>query len=430
MPDRQARWATVSALWRSPTLRNAGFLYVSQISNLAVQAIVLPFLVRALQPDAFGKYLFFQAIAQYAVLFVDFGFQLTATKHIAEIRDDREATSRYVWTVLLAKALLGILAAAVLSVGGAGLLSTPDRSIFFASLITLVGSVITPLWLFSGLERMVFITASLTLARLATVPAIIFFVRDPADAWVAALIMSAGSILAGLLASYFVFRRKLVALRRPDFRSLGRLYGEGWHLFVSTSAVSLYLTGNIVILGVVSNPAQVGVFGACDRIRQFACGPLTPLSGAYFPRISRRLAVDREDAARMLRRLLRATSVLMGVISAILFLSAPWLSRWFLGDTYADAGSVLAILAPIPFIVGFSTVYGTLALIPLGLKRDFTKIVLACGLLNVVTVGIGGAAFGARGAAGAFLISETLVSVLMFARVRRTGLLEHIGVSG
>jgi O-antigen/teichoic acid export membrane protein len=404
---------------RSRSFHNAGFLLAIQVVNLLVQIVTLPFLVRALGPDSFGRYAFFQAIAQFFILFVDFGFQLIATARVAALRDDRPALDRYFWTVQYARVLLALAAILIAAFLGAVVFNSPvDLPIFAASVAVIVGTAATPIWLFSGLERMGLVCIAAVTARLSIVPATILLVHQPGDAWLAAAIISASSLLAGLIALLLIARGRMVSYARPRLQDLRHAYADAWHVFLSNGAISLYLAGNTVMLGTVASPAQVGLFGAADKIRQFASGPITPLAGAFYPRVSRLLQVNPPAAADMLNRLLWGLAAMMGIVSLALFAAAEPLARLLIGREFAGAVPVLRILAVLPLVAAFSTVLGTLTMIPLGLKKSLSQVTFLAGLVSMLLVALLGDGYGAVGAATAFVTTEIMVTLLLFLSVR------------
>lgn len=404
---------------RSRSLQNAGFLFFIQVVNLLVQLVTLPFLVRALGPASYGRYAFFQAIAQYFILFVDFGFQLTATARIAVLRDDRAALTRYFWAVQAARLLLGLAAAAIALVVGLALFRSPaDWPVFVASVAVIVGSVATPLWLFSGLERMGLVFTVAVVARLAVVPATLLLVHDPGDAWVAAAIMSGSSLLGGVVTLLLIAGGGLVGFARPRWREMWDACVDAWHVFLSNGAISLYLAGNTVMLGAVAPAAQVGLFTSVDKLRQFASGPITPFAGAFFPQVSRLLGSDRAAASKLLTRLLWGLTGAMAVMSLVLFVAAGPITRLLIGPQFPGAATVLRILAVLPALAGLSTVLGTLTMIPLGLKRRFSQVTFLSGLVSLALVAVLGHRYGAIGAASAFVLTEILVTLLLFLCVR------------
>lgn len=420
----------VLRLLNQPVVRNVVFLFLVQAATLLVPLLTLPWILRALQPAAFGKFAFYQSISQYFVILVEFGFYLTATRRIAELGEDIAVRTAYFWTVQTAKAVIAVLAA--IAVGLAWLvlpLPTADAPLFFASVATIIGTVLTPMWLFAGVERMGLISTSVIAARVAVIAPTLLLIHSPEDAWLAAAINSAGNILAGLIAIGLVWRNRLIARwHRPRLNDMIRAYREAWHLFLSNSATSLYAAANPVLLAMVNTNVQVGLFSAADRIRQLSLGPISPLSNALYPHISRTMSTDRERALHLARRLLLVFAGLMGAVTVTLFLSAPLLVKIIMGPGYAQSVLVLRIMALVPLMVGINTCLGMLVMLPLGMTRQYSRLLLGCGFANLGLLALLGGWFGAVGAATALVITETMVVIAMLVALYRHGIRPNAGI--
>ena len=112
---RESRLTTLLTTTRRKLLGNMAWLYLLQGLNYLIPIAVLPYLLRVLGIERYGLIAFAQAFAQYFVLITDYGFNLSATKHIARIRDDREGVSRLFWCVILIKLALLVLGGAVMA---------------------------------------------------------------------------------------------------------------------------------------------------------------------------------------------------------------------------------------------------------------------------------------------------------------------------
>lgn len=411
-------------LFASQVVKNAFFLFLVQAATLLVPLLTLPWILRALGPAAFGGFAFYQSVAQYGVIFVEFGFYLTATRHIAAMGDDPEGRSAYFWTVQTAKAMLAGLLVIIATLAWTFLSRDHrDAPLFFASLAIVIGTILTPMWLFAGLQRMGLISFSMIVARLAMIAPTLLLVHTPEDAWLAAAINSGGNILAGLIALALIVHHGLIPHRyRPTWVDIRTACQAAWHLFLSNSATSLYAAANPLLLALVSNSVQVGLFSAADRIRLLSLGPITPLSNAFYPALSRAIATDRADGLRMAGRLFAVLAGIMLLVSVLLFLSAPLLVRIIMGAGFENAVPVLRIMAAVPVLVGLNTCMGTLTMLPLGLSKTYSRILLGCGLLNLGVIAILGHRYGATGAAIALAATELTVVIAMAAALAHHGI--------
>lgn len=399
---------------RRVIVHNSFALAAMQAANLLLPLVTLPYLLRVLGPEHFGIYSFSQAVLAYGVVFADYGFNLSATQRIAQAQGQIEIISRLFWSIQAAKLLL-ILAASLFM--GLLIWSVPQFSavwpVMLASAPVMLGSLLFPQWLFQGLEQMWLISFCTIIARASVIPLIFWMVQGIEDTWVAALILACGPVIAGLIACGIIWRRKLVGWMRPCWREVRQALADGWHLFMSTTAISLYTNANPMLLGLLNGHVAVGIFNAADKIR-VACQSLsTPLSLAVYPRVNALMSRDPRAGLALARKLLLIQGGAMLLLSCLLWLLAPWAVQLIMGPQFDAAVSVLRILAPLPFIIGLSNVFGVQIMLPLGMKKSFSRIVLASGLINITLVILLAPRWEADGVAMAVLVTECIVTLLM-----------------
>jgi PST family polysaccharide transporter len=97
------------------------------------------------------------------------------------------------------------------------------------------------------------------------------------------LLNSLGFIIAGILGLWIVFRDFEVSFKLVGLKELKRQLKEGWHIFISTVAISLYTISNTFILGLFTNNAIVGYYAAAERIVKAVQGLLGPISQTLYP---------------------------------------------------------------------------------------------------------------------------------------------------
>jgi O-antigen/teichoic acid export membrane protein len=196
---------------------------------------------------------------------------------------------------------------------------------------------------------------------------------------------------------------------------LKQAYVDGWSLFVASASSGLQASTNVFVLGLVSSRAQVGFYDAADRVKGTAIAPLSAIASAYFP-FYRLMAADRPKAKRLLLYLAAVITLAMTICSMILYFLAPSNVRLLMRDQYDDAIIVLQLLSPVPVIYGMNSLLGSMAMVNLGLDKQFTFITVSSVVLSVCMIVGLGSVYGAIGAAVAMIITETLV-MLAFAWV-------------
>ena len=72
---------------------NFGYLSLLQIAGYVFPLITMPYLARVIGADGFGKIAFASAIVVWIQTISDWGFNLTATRDVAQSRNDKDKVS-------------------------------------------------------------------------------------------------------------------------------------------------------------------------------------------------------------------------------------------------------------------------------------------------------------------------------------------------
>ena len=407
---------------RSTVARNAASLYLIQFANYIVPLIIVPYLVRVLGPAGYGAVAFAQGFINYLMLFVEYGFNWSATRKISVQREDHQAVNYTALHVWAAKGLLSLV-----GLGGLLLLivfvpKLREVSRLLLALYGLIlGDVLFPTWLFQGMERMVAISVINLGMKLAILGGVFALVHRPEDALVYAALMGGGSVAAGLTGMVVAVRMFRLKLVRVSWSGILETLREGWILFLSRASVSLYTAGNAFILGMLTDHTVVGYYSAAEKVVKSILGLLGPLSQAAYPRFSKMAVESKAKALLWARRML----LLMGGagfgLSLGIFLGAPLIVAVLLGPQYGPSILVMRVIAFLPFLIAMSNVLGIQVMIPFGMDRVFTVILFSAGVLNVVLAVLLAPIWQAAGMAFSVLFSEIFVTLTMFVYLYRRG---------
>ena len=402
-------------------------LFVLHGANYLLPLITVPYLVRVLGPENFGRVAFAQAFIQFFVILSDYGFNLSATRSVAQVRDDHEALSRLASAVMLVKVVLMVSGFIImLSIIFVVPAWRVDWTLYVWMYFMVVGNVLFPAWLFQGLERMRHIAVFTILSRLMVVTAIFSLVQHASDYRLAAALHACGTVLAGLFALAFLRHVASIRWHWPGFLELRLVVADGWHVFLSTVSITLYTNSNIFLLGLITNPTMVGYFAAAEKIVKAVQELLGPVSQSVFPYIANLSEHSREATLTFIARLLRWQGACTLFLSVLLFCIAEPLVVLLLGSSFVPSVHVLQWLAPLPFVVGLSNVFGIQTMLNFGMKQLFSHILLVSGLVNVALIVPLVHWFGVPGAAISVLLTEITVTLLMVIFLARHGIMQHI----
>ena len=192
-------------------------------------------------------------------------------------------------------------------------------------------------------------------------------------------------------------------------------------IFVFRGSSGLYMQANAFVLGLLTNPAVVGLFGGAERIIRAGISMLQPLSQAFFPRVSHSAVKDLEEAGRLLWLSLVWIGGLSLIMGATSFVAAPILVNILLGPGYESAVPILQALSVLVPIIGVGTVFGIQWALPWGFEVPFSGLVVLAGALNLVLAFLLVPQFGGMGMASSVVAAEALVAFGLVALFLRKG---------
>ncbi|AEH22444.1 polysaccharide biosynthesis protein [Thermodesulfobacterium geofontis OPF15] len=391
-----------------------------QVANYIFPLITLPYLVRVLGPEKFGLISFAQAFIGYFVILTDYGFNLSATREIAIYREDKEKVSEIFSSVMVIKFFLFFLSLGIMS----AIIFTfekfrQDWEIYYLTFGMVLGQVLFPVWFFQGMERMKYITFLNILAKLIFTIAIFAFVRKVEDYLYVPLLNSLGFIVAGVLGLWIVFKDFGIGFRMPSWEGIKHQLKEGWYIFISTVAISLYTISNTFILGLFTNNTIVGYYSAAEKIIKAIQGLLGPISQTIYPHVSKLMYESKECGIKFLRKVTLLIGSFSFVLSLIIFIFADLIVRIVLGSQYTESVIVLRILAFLPFIIGLSNIFAVQGLIAYGKLEIIPKITLAGAISNIFIALLLVNLLQAVGVAISVLIAEAVVTFISFYYFKR-----------
>jgi PST family polysaccharide transporter len=405
-------------------IKNVFSLGIVQIANFAFPVITVLVVSRIIGPDKFGVINFAGAFVTYFTLLINFGFDLSATRVIAANRDSLEERNRVFNQVILAKLLLLGLSIVLFA---ASLFLIPqlrqEKTVAIFSFLLCFSWVITPTWLYQGMQELARLAVFNLLAKVLSTVVIILVVRVKSDYIWQPLALSMAQLSVGVYAFFFAIRRYQISLYWAPLKPVLKMLWTEKLLFFSTIVVNLYTTTNVVILGFLQSDTQVGYYTAGWRLITVVQALISlPLSQALFPFIGAAFAGSREKGLEVVRQLFPIVTLITFGAAFFMWVFGPMAILLFYGEKFAPAISVFRILVFVPIMIGWSNLLGIQTMINLKKDQMFFWItaggaVLSLGL-NVLLV----TRLGYIGSAWSWLITELLITLMMFFMLYREGI--------
>jgi len=287
------------------------------------------------------------------------------------------------------------------------------------SFILVLGNILFPTWLFQGMEKMRYITIINVITKIIFIIPVFLFIKDQSSYVLVPLINSLSFLVAGIFGFYFAVKTFKIKLFFPTVDKIIYQLKDGWHVFISTLAISLYTTSNIFILGIFTNNMVVGYYSAAEKIIKAVQGLIEPISQTVYPRISKLFLESREKAISFLKKLILIIGPCILLLSLGLFLLTDKIALLILGPEFINSILIIKILAFVPFIVFLSNVFGIQTLLTFNFKKEFSRILVITSIMSIFLSIILVNLYQEVGIALNVLITESIITIWMFIELKR-----------
>lgn len=323
---------------------NTVALMIIQVLNYVIPFITLPYVSRIFEVDKFGVIFFAQALMDYFMRFVMFGFELSGVRTIAINRDDKNEVNKVFNSVLSVQIVfLAISFIALVLI----IIFIPrfrqDGIIYFFTFLSLIGQVLLFTWFYQGMEKMKFITILNVIARIISLILIFTCIKKPDDYVLYPLFNSSALIFAGIISVIFIKKYFNVQFFIPKIKDswYALKYSSGF--FVARISMALYRQTNAFVLGLVTTTTIVAYFVSADRIFCAAMALCITFVNALFPYMSKNKDI------LFFKKMIKYLIMFSILASIFLLIISKLLIIIFYSEKYLEAVNILRI-----FIVSFT----------------------------------------------------------------------------
>lgn len=386
-------------------------LYGLQFAAQLLPLILIPWFSRVLGSDKWGELIFGQSFAFLIAFFVNYGFDMSGTRKIAQLKQKPSILIPVINAIHCIKLILAFLS---FIIGYYIALYTPiisnNSQVIIWSLVLGIALGTNINWVFQGYNRLVFSNSAYILGNVTYTILAFGIINKPSDNWKALALQSILYIVItiGLYAKSLQF----IPIQFPTKKDIIQELSDGYLLFISQAAQLLYTKINIYILGFFVSSSAISFYGSAEKIMKAAVGLLMPISKSMYPRLSEWVTQNRILAQQLHRKIVLLQFFLMSILGSIIYLFAQPIIMFVLGSGYHDVVPILKIFATILPIIALSNAYGVQWLLANNLDRTFYRIVLLAGCINIILGIIAANHWGIIGMAYTLLITEIIILIL------------------
>ena len=390
-------------------LFNYLYLMLLQGANFLLPLIVLPYLIKTLGLEKFGIIMIAASFITFFNILVDFGFNISATREVSLIRDNKEQLSRFFWTVLFIKLILIITGFLILLLLVYVIPKFRQEAfVYITTFGMVIGQALFPAWFFQGIEKMRVITIVNVTAKLIFTILIFLWIKGQEQYIYVPVLNSLGYIIAGLLG--LAMSLKYIYFRKPVFTEMNKLMKDSTLLLVSNFSTKLYTSANTFILGIFAGNYLAGIYSSMEKLIMAMESMYVPLYQAIFPWLARKNSLEKRDFIRQIRPYIILVGSSMTLI--IIIFADKILNLIYHNPDINHYSNVFRILSFIGLFAGLGMMYVTLLFPSLKMYKERMKVMLTGGIFNLILALILVQFFNIYGVAVSAVTTEFLIFVM------------------
>ena len=363
---------------------NAFFNSLRSILNLLFPLITFPYVSRVLSVNGMGIYNFSNIYVNYFLLIAGLGVATYAVREGAKYRDNKDKISEFssqVFTINIYSTII----AYVLLLGSLLIFKNLHN---YVSCILIFGlqiifTTIGTEWIYTIYEDYSYITIRSILFKILSIVLLFVLVKKPEDyLWYAAITVfaSVGSNILNYIHAKKFCDIKLV--KDPNWK---------YHLkpiliiFASSVAVTLYVSSDTTILGLLKNDYAVGIYSISVKIYQMAGGLLSAMLMVTIPRLAMLFGKRRfKEFNNVLSEVLEILSMLVLPLSIGLIMLSEDIILIIAGNKYLPSVNSLRIISWGIIFSNFAMIFSDCVLIPAKREAKVLKNTVITGIINIV----------------------------------------------
>lgn len=356
----------------------ANFSYLSafQLFNILLPLVIYPYLIRVLGTETYGVVIFSQAIIMYFSMLINFGFNISATKDVAEYRKNPKKLNEIVSTVFIIKAFLWIFSFIIL-VGLILFIPSLQKHwlLFIFSFGITFNELLFPQWFFQGIEKMKYITIINITSKILFTFLIFLYVKNEQDYLLVPLFQSMGAFIGGVIAIYVVLVKEKISIGLQKITIVKYYFLESLPLFISAASVQIYVNANKILVGAFLGMTEVAYYDLGEKVLRLIKTPVGMLGQAAFPS----LAIQK--SVKKINNVMKVGIFITSVLILLVFIFSDLIVTILGGSDMQNAVPIIRILSVSGLMVAVSQFLGTSRLIIFGYKKEFTQVILSSGIV-------------------------------------------------
>ena len=358
--------------------KNTAMLFIFNIAKIIFPFVTLPYLTRTLSTDTYGSVAYIKTVMNYMQIIVDFGFVLSATKDIVNVKGDKEKLGLVIGDTMLARIVMGIIGFVILIILTLFIPILRNNMLYtLLSYVVVFESIFLMDFLFRGIEKMHIITIRFVLMKMVSTVLTFILVKNDSNMILIPTLDILSSLLAIILVFYEIFKLKL-KIRFSNLKNALKSLKDSFVYFLSNVASTSFNALSTLIIGIKISPTEVAYWSVCMQVIGSIQACYSPISDGIYPEMIR------TKNWNLIKKVIKVMLPIVSIGCITCFCLSKFILNVLGGKEYLVATPVFRLLIPSLFFSFFSFMFGWPALGAIGKAKEVTTSTITSILINVL----------------------------------------------
>lgn len=346
-------------------IKNFGYLSALQLFTLFIPIIIYPYLIRVIGKEIWGEIVFAQVIISYASLFINFGFDVSATRDVSVNRDNPIELSKIVSSVFITKLFFGLIStlSVILLINFIPFFSY-HKLLYLYTFIFCLGDIFFPIYFFLGIEKMKYITFINLFTKLLFLLFVFIFVKDKSDYILVPLFNGLGAAIGGIIAMVIAIKIYNIKILLVSIAILKSRINTSVNYFITDLSIVLKDRVNLLVIGTFIGFTEVAYYDLGTKIVHIAQTPFSIINRVLLPSFAK------EFSRRKLILSVWIFTTVSFLIALLLIIFSDVIVIILGGGQMLPASNIIYIYAIVIPLACISSIYG-IGLASQGVSKNY-----------------------------------------------------------
>ena len=364
--------------------RNVFHLGLLHVFSTVIPIFLIPFVVVKIGLTEYGVLAFALTITNYALIFVNFGFDFSGAKRISNNRNNLNKIATILTSITIIKLVVFCLIMSIFFIVVFFIAQT-NFYVYLFSLLLILDSILLPKWFFLGLEKVKYISYAYGVSKIISSILIIVFLSLNYPTFFIPLSYFLGILFTGAYSYYVLFNKLKIPYQLVSRANIIEELKHSSKLFLSSISINIYRNSSMLLAGFILNPVALGSYALAERIIKAIQSFSSPLTQALFPHFSSMNSkLDLKTFKRQIFTIAKYLTPVLILLVVLVVTIIPYVS--VLIDS-ADSLSLhrnIYFLSPIILFGTLNFIFGFVGLVNLGYERKFMRLTVIATLVNII----------------------------------------------